>query len=91
MRVLQQVVQTLRLSRGVVHVDVPWINQFADDCGLVDTMSLVGSINGSGHEVCPVDVILKHSNKVDVVLTHNYRHTGQKNKKSQTALTYINS
>ena len=81
MRVLQQVVQTLRLSRGVVHVDVIWINQVADDCGLVDTMSLVGSVDGAGLHVCPVDVILKHSNRPDVVLTHNYRHTGQKIKR----------
>ena len=72
MRVLQQVVQTLRLSRGVVHVDVMWINQVADDCGLVDTMSLVGSVDGSGVPVCPVDVILKQSDAFDVVLTHGY-------------------
>ena len=80
MRVLQQVVQTLRLSRRVVDVEVKWKDQVADEC-LFGSLSLVGSVDGSGLYVCPVDVILKHSNRPDVVLTHNYRHTGQKIKR----------
>ena len=75
MRVLQQVVQTLRLSRRVVDVEVTWIDQAAVESDLVGSLSLVGSVDGSGLPVCPVDVILKHSNIIDVVLTHNYRHT----------------
>ena len=55
--------------------DVRRFVQVADDCGLVGSMSLVGSVDGFALPVCPVDVILKHSNIVDVVLTHNYRHT----------------
>ena len=68
-------VQTLRLSIGVVDVEVIWIVQVTDECDLVGSLSLVGSVDGSGLPVCPVDVILKHSNGIDVVLTHNYRRT----------------
>ena len=79
MRVLQQVVQTLRLTIGVVDVDVIWYVQVTDESGLVGSLSLVGSVDGSGLCVYPVDVILKHSNSPDhVVLTHNYRHTKPK-------------
>ena len=79
-------VQTLRLSIGVIHVEVRWIVQVGDESDLVGSLSLVGSVDGAG--VCvtvvgpplyPVDVILKQSNSPDVVLlTHNYRHTKPK-------------
>ena len=85
MRELQQVVQTLRLTIGVVDVDVKWKDQVVDECGLVVALSLVGSVDGTG-PVCPVDVILKHSDTSDVVLTHNYRHKTP-NKKCQTKLS----
>ena len=68
-------VQTLRLSIGVVDVDVIWIDQVADETDLVGSLSLVGSVDGFGLPVCPVDVILKQSNTPDVVLTHNCRST----------------
>ena len=83
MRVLQQVVQTLRLTIGVVDVDVKWFDQVADESDLVGSLSLVGSVDGTTGPaglLYPVDVILKHSNRPDVVdvLTHNYRHTKPK-------------
>ena len=59
----------------MVHVDVTYrVAQF-NECGLVCSISLVSSVDGAGLPGCPVDVILKHSNTPDVVLTHNYRHT----------------
>ena len=62
----------------MVDEEVIWIVQVADDCGLVGSMSLVGSVDGSTDPVCPVDVILKHSDTIDVVLTHNYGNTKPK-------------
>ena len=63
----------------MVDEEVTWIVQVADDCGLVGSMSLVGSVDGSFFlPVCPVDVILKHSDTSDVVLTHNYGNTKPK-------------
>ena len=59
----------------MVHVDVKWIVQF-DECDLVCSMSLVSSVDGAITPVVyHVDVILKHSDSPDAVLTHNYRHT----------------
>ena len=77
-------VQTLRLSIGVIHVEVRWIEQVGDETDLVGSLSLVGSVDGAcvtvGLPLYPVDVILKQSNSPDVVdvLTHNYRHTKPK-------------
>ena len=56
----------------MVHVDVFWSVVQLEECGLVCSMSLVSSVDGAGG--CPVDVILRHSDGPDVVLTHNYRH-----------------
>ena len=57
-------------------MEVRWIDQVADECELVGSLSLVGSVDGSsGLPDCPVDVILKQSDIIDVVLTHNYGHT----------------
>ena len=58
-------------------MDVRWIDQATGDECDVGSMSLVGSVDGAA-PVCPVDVILKHSDTPDVVLTHNYRHTQPK-------------
>ena len=63
----------------MVDVEVIWIVQVSDDCGLVGSISLVGSVDGGTElPLCPVDVILKHSDRSDVVLTHNYGHTKPK-------------
>ena len=72
-----RVVQTLRLSIGVVDVDVPWIDQVTDEPGLVGALSLVSSVDGVGLQLCPVDVILKHSDTDDVrdATLNHYRHT----------------
>ena len=71
-------VQTLRLAIRMIHVDVTWTEQLGDDCGLVGSISLVGSVDGTVTPacppVCPVHVILKQSQSPDVVLTHNYGH-----------------
>ena len=55
-------VQTRRLSIGVIHVEVRWSVQVGDESDLVGSLSLVGSVDGSGPRVCPVDVILIQSN-----------------------------
>ena len=70
-------VQTLRLSIGVIHVEVIWFVQVADEFDRIGSMSLVGSVDGASvPPFYPVDVILKQSNTTDVVdvLSH-YRHT----------------
>ena len=75
MRVLQQVVQTLRLSRGVVDVDVICPATGGEEFGLFGSLSLVSSGDGSVPQACPVDVLLKQSYTRDFALTQNYRHT----------------
>ena len=57
-------------------MDVLWSEQVCDDCDLVGSLSLVGSVDRSGPAIiCPVDVILKLSQSLDdVVVTHNYGH-----------------
>ena len=52
-----------------------------DEVDLVGSLSLGGSVDGTtGPAFYPVDVILKHSDTLDVLdaLTHNYRHTQPK-------------
>ena len=67
-------VQTVRLAIRMIHVDVLWTEQLGGDCGLVGSISLVGSVDGSGLPVYPVHVTPKQSQSHDVVLTHNYGH-----------------
>ena len=67
--------QTVGLPKGVVDLNAQWIVQIADESGHLGSLSLLGSVNVSVLLVCPVDVILKHSDTVDEgdSLTQNYR------------------
>ena len=47
-------------------MDVHGSMQGADQGGLVDTQSLVSSVNGLCLPVCPVDILLKQSHGKDV-------------------------
>ena len=69
-------VHTLRLLRGVVDVDVLCVVPGGEEFGLVGSLSLVSSEDGSAPRVCPVDVLLKQSYTIDPAPTlQNYRHT----------------
>ena len=66
------------LAVGVVDVDVHGPMQGADQHGLVGALGCVGSVDGLGLPVRPVDELLKQGHGEDVrdVLGQNFRQRG---------------
>lgn len=57
---------TLRLTIGMINVDVHGPVQSADKGGLIGTQSFMSSVDGLCLPVSPVDVLLKQSHGKDV-------------------------
>lgn len=76
---------TVWLAQGVEDVEVHGPVQGADEQGFVGTCGLVGSVDGLGFPVCPVDVVFKQGQCKDVwdVLA---QHCGREVGKTQPLL-----